>query len=304
MEQIKHYWALLQEKMNEDPLIKKAVIFGGIAISAILIMFVIKAFKSTGPSEVTVTDPVAVQSEPTTTVAQPAQAPVAQAVAEPQPAAASTSAQQIVTMAVKPLSALSTMTPGFETSYSYAVGHNIADQSLFAKVSTVAKNIGSFQFLSAIEDEATRAQIIPGDVVLKTETTGYFVVEQQSTPLINVLLSGEDTRVIEVYLDDQVLPVARNALEGGWLQPGQGSASLPIIQPLGQGIHRIKVVSKIKYAKRELKTAVRVSIKREQDQAPVDMQVYRDVPPPVASAPVSQTAVASPEAIQPTTVAK
>lgn len=298
MEQIKHYWALLQEKMNEDPLIKKAVIFGGIAISAILIMFVIKAFKSTGHSEVTVTDPVAVQSEPTTTLAQPAQAPVAQAVAEPQPAADSTSAQQIVTMAVKPLSALSTMSPGFETTYSYAVGQNIADQSLFAKVSSVAKNIGSFQFLSVIEDEATRAQIIPGNVVLKTETTGYFVVEQQSSPLINVLLSGEDTRVVEVYLDDQVLPVARNILDSNWLQPGQGSASLPIIQPLGQGIHRIRVVSKIKYAKRELKTAVRVSIKREQDPAPVDMQVYRDAPPPVVAAPVAETTGSAPEAVQ------
>lgn len=285
MEQIKNLWALLQEKMNEDPLIKKAVIFGGIALSAIVVMYAIKAFKS-NDVDVAPAQTVVQVDQPVATV-QPAQstaqAPVAIAPAQTPP----TAAQQIVTMAVKPLEALSSMTPGFETTYAYAVGNEIANQSLYAKISTVKKDTSSFQFLAAIEDEATRAQIIPGSVVLQATTVGYFVVEQQSSPLLNVIINGADNRVIRVYIDDQVLPVAQNKLDG-WFQQGEGAVSLPIVQALSAGIHRIKIVSEYKYNKRDLTTAIRVSIKREQDPSPIDLQVYREAPvqsvTPVAAA--------------------
>lgn len=291
MDQIKQYWSLLQEKMDEDPIIKKAVIGGGIALAAIVLMLGVKAFKDSTPDAPALPDAVvqAPVDSQTAAAVQPAvvQPAAAQAAAPVVAVQQLTSPQQIVSAAVKPLSAFASMQPGFVMSYSYAGGSDIEDQSLFALVADVIYDTPTLQFL-AKPDEALNNQIVPGNVVIQTKAKGYFVVEQQSSPLLNVLISGGgETGRVQVYIDDQVVPVIDNK------HSRYGSSnqySLPIMQTYAAGLHRVTVVVTAEYSKRDLKTSVRLSIKRNTDPAPVDLQVYKDAPTPVLAAPVQPVA--------------
>lgn len=285
MEQIKHYWGLLQEKMDEDPMIKKAVIFGGIALAAIVLMYAIKSFKSASDTNV----PEPAQVAQTTAVPASVQAPKVQStstVASPQ---ASAAPQQVVSSALKPLNALSSMVPGYVMSYSYAAGTRLEDQSMFAKVADLNKDAISFQFL-ARPDELLSQQIIPGNVFVQTKAVGYFAVEQQSSPLLNVLITsgGEDHRV-QVYIDDQVIPVIDNR-DSSYKAT---QVTLPIVQTYAQGLHKLTVIVTANYFKRELPTAVRISIKRDTDPAPTDLQVFREAPVAPVTPVQVQTAPAS-----------
>lgn len=269
MEKIRNLWETIKNKLDEDPLIKKAAIGGALMLVAIILMVGIKALKSDPSSQ---TQPATVVSSPATPVA----AAMPTAAVTQAPATSAVNPEQIVSVALKPATAALTMVPGFVMNYAYAVGTRIENQSVFANVASVEKSISSFQFL-AKPDQSIENQILPGEVILETKATGYFMVDKQSSPLLNVLVnSGSDTRKIQVFVDDQIMPAADNVASGGY--GNLGNVSLPIVQAYAPGLHRLTVVMTTVYNTRAIQTAVRVSIKRDTDSAPVDLQVLRDGP--------------------------
>jgi hypothetical protein len=280
MEQIKQYWDSFKDKMDQDPFIKKAFIGAVIATGALVLMFGIKSIKSIDQNpktDVVVYDQAQTieQAEIDSDQSQVVSAPAKQS----QATASSTSSNNIVSRASKPLSELSKMTPGFVIGYSYTNSGSVRDHGPLANVANIEKDIGTFQFL-AKPDESLNNQILPGRVVLESKASGYFVVEKQSSPLLNVLISsGRDVGRLQVYIDDQVLPAVDHYSDG---YSSNDSVSIPVMQTYAAGLHRITVISTTSYNRRDINTAVRMSMKKDTDPAPIELQVYREVSEPIA----------------------
>lgn len=259
----------LRQKFDDatagQPWLRRAAVAAAIMATAAAAMLITKHFQNGTPSAGKAAPPAV--TKPADATAQPA----AQPVATPAPAATEAS----MSPAIKPLTALASMTPGLSVEFSYSQAGSIDAPEGLVQVAKTTQDVQTFQMLAKPVGDAA-AQIQPGDaVILQTKAVGYFKVDTNSAPAINIKTHCSTTFKIEVYIDDQVVPSLTKVAGGSFGGDHSTTASYPIQPSLQAGLHRLAIVLTTNY-KPNLDASAQVSIKNAGDPMPVDMQIFKE----------------------------